>query len=49
MRRAIDIKEGQNVDATAFKALVRAAVALNVEKVTVKAKARPKLTKQEWK
>ena len=28
-RRAIDIHEGEKVDATAFKALVRAAVALN--------------------
>jgi hypothetical protein len=29
MRRAIDLHEGQRVDATAFKALVKAAVALN--------------------
>jgi len=29
-RRAIDIHEGEKVDATAFKALIRAAVALNV-------------------
>jgi hypothetical protein len=29
MRRAIDIHEGEEVDADAFKALVRAAVALN--------------------
>ncbi len=28
-RRAIDIHEGDKVDATAFKALIRAAVALN--------------------
>ena len=28
-RRAIDIHEGEKIDATAFKALVRAAVALN--------------------
>jgi len=28
-RRAIDIHEGEKVDATAFKALIRAAVALN--------------------
>ena len=28
-RRAIDIHEGETVDATAFKALIRAAVALN--------------------
>ena len=30
MRRAIDIREGEKVDATAFKALVKAAVARNV-------------------
>jgi hypothetical protein len=29
-RRAIDIHEGEKVDAEAFKALVRAAVALNI-------------------
>jgi len=29
LRRAIDIHEGETVDAAAFKALVRAAVALN--------------------
>ena len=29
VRRAIDIKEGENVDATAFKALVREAVKAN--------------------
>ncbi len=29
VRRAIDIHEGEKVDAAAFKALVRAAVALN--------------------
>jgi hypothetical protein len=29
MRRAIDIHEGENVDASAFKALIRQAVALN--------------------
>ena len=28
-RRAIDIHEGEEVDASAFKALIRAAVALN--------------------
>jgi hypothetical protein len=28
-RRAIDIREGEGIDAAAFKALVRAAVALN--------------------
>jgi hypothetical protein len=35
-RRAIDIHEGEEVDAEAFKALVRAAIALNA------AKAKPK-------
>jgi len=29
VRRAIDIHEGETIDATAFKALIRAAVALN--------------------
>jgi hypothetical protein len=28
-RRAIDLREGEEIDATAFKALIRAAVALN--------------------
>lgn len=37
-RRAIDIHEGENVDAVAFKALIRAAVALNKSG----GKARPK-------
>jgi len=40
-RRAIDIHEGEKVDATAFKALIRAAVALN----TSSAKAKPKAAK----
>ncbi|MBN8829656.1 MAG: DUF1801 domain-containing protein [Sphingomonadales bacterium] len=35
-RRAIDVHEGEEIDATAFKALVRAAAALNA------AKARPR-------
>jgi hypothetical protein len=38
-RRAIDIPEGGEVDAEAFKALVRAAVALNRVKPAKKAKA----------
>ena len=33
-RRAIDIPEGQQVDSSAFKALVKAAVALNGAKAT---------------
>jgi hypothetical protein len=40
-RRAIDIHEGEKVDARAFKALIGAAVALN----TSGGKARPKRTK----
>jgi hypothetical protein len=40
-RRAIDIHEGEEVDAAAFKALIRAAVALN----TSAAKARPRRAK----
>ena len=41
VRRAIDIHEGEEVDAAAFKALVLAAVALNASSV----KARPKRAK----
>ena len=40
-RRAIDIREGETVDARAFKALIRAAVALN----TSGGKARPRRAK----
>jgi hypothetical protein len=39
VRRAIDIREGEEVDAAAFKALVREAIALNG---AAKAKQRPK-------
>lgn len=31
-RRAIDIRQGETIDAVAFKALIRAAVALNIKK-----------------
>jgi hypothetical protein len=41
VRRAIDIREGEQVDASSFKALVREAVALN----TSGAKAQPKRAK----
>jgi len=41
VRRAIDIHEGEAVDAGAFKALIRAAVALNMSG----AKARPRRAK----
>ena len=37
VRRAIDIHEGEQIDAPALKALIRAAVALNLE-----GKAKPK-------
>lgn len=40
MRRAIDLHEGEKIDARAFKTLVKAAVAFNASKV--KAKAKPK-------
>ena len=38
VRRAIDIHEGEEIDESAFKALVRQAVALNKSKPTKKAK-----------
>ena len=41
VRRAIDIHEGEEVDAAAFKALVRSAVALNASKAKAKKKAKP--------
>ncbi|WP_206956352.1 DUF1801 domain-containing protein [Trinickia acidisoli] len=44
VRRAIDIHEGEEIDANAFKALVREAVALNA--ASAKAKAKPKRAKQ---
>jgi hypothetical protein len=37
-RRAIDIREGETVDAEAFKTLIRAAAALNAAKAKPKAK-----------
>jgi hypothetical protein len=40
-RRAIDIREGQTIDTTAFKALVRQAVALNMAKQTRKGASAP--------
>jgi len=40
MRRAIDIREGETVDATAFKALVREAIALNLAGKAKKAAAK---------
>ncbi len=44
VRRAIDIREGEQIDARAFKALLRAAVALNAS--VSKAKAKPKRAKK---
>ena len=38
VRRAIDIREGEDVDASAFKALIRAAAALNASGTTKAAK-----------
>jgi hypothetical protein len=37
-RRAIDIAEGEKVDAKAFKALIKSAVALNAAKKSAKKK-----------
>ena len=41
LRRAIDIHEGEQIDAAAFKALVREAVALNGTRKAKPAKAKP--------
>lgn len=43
VRRAIDIREGETLNAAAFKALIRAAVSLNLEK-SKQSTARPKST-----
>lgn len=40
-RRAIDIREGGAVDADAFKALVRAAAALNAQRASPKRRQKP--------
>ena len=40
-RRAIDIREGEQVDARAFKALVRAAVDLNTGRTKAKKRSQP--------
>jgi hypothetical protein len=42
MRRAIDIRDGEKIDEKAFKALVRAAVALNGSKLPVRSPKKPK-------
>ncbi|MFM0715441.1 DUF1801 domain-containing protein [Paraburkholderia strydomiana] len=45
VRRAIDIHEGEQVDAAAFKTLIRAAIALNTAGVKAKATKKPARTK----
>ena len=42
LRRAIDIFEGKEIDATAFKTLIRAALAVNLSAAKAKAKPVPK-------
>jgi hypothetical protein len=42
VRRAIDIHEGEKINEAALKELIRAAVALNLEKLDSKAKDKPK-------
>lgn len=42
VRRAIDIHEGEKIDEAALKALIRAAVALNLQTKTKKGKDKPK-------
>jgi len=42
VRRAIDIHEGEKIDEAALKALIRAAVALNLEGRALKSKGKPK-------
>jgi hypothetical protein len=39
VRRAIDIREGEAIDAAAFKTLIRAAIAVNAEKPAKKKQA----------
>jgi hypothetical protein len=39
-RRAIDIREGEQVDATAFRALIRAAVELNAARAAAKKRSK---------
>ncbi len=43
VRRAIDIHEGDKIDEAALKDLIRAAVALNLERLNLKGKSKPKL------
>jgi hypothetical protein len=46
MRRAIDIHEGDKIDETALKALIRAAVALNTSKQAAARPARSRKTRR---
>lgn len=41
VRRALDISEGDNINETAFKALIRAAVALNAAQAAARSKKKP--------
>jgi hypothetical protein len=45
VRRAIDIHEGEKVDAAALKDLIRAAVALNLKGQILKGKSKPKASR----
>jgi hypothetical protein len=47
VRRAIDIHEGEEVDASAFKALVRQAVALNSSTKSKSGKSKPKTARKK--
>ena len=45
VRRAIDIHEGEKIDAAALKDLIRAAVALNLQGQKLKGKSKPKASR----
>jgi hypothetical protein len=45
VRRAIDIHEGEKIDAAALKNLIRAAVALNLQGRKLKGKSKPKASR----
>ena len=47
VRRAVDFREGEGIDEEPFKALVRAAVALNASSATAKRGKRPSPTGQD--
>lgn len=49
VRRAIDIREGETLDADAFKALVRAAIALNQSSGNARTQAKAKRAKPDAK